>query len=324
MTVLLIDEHNNHSYDFVPDLSRNEISAVYPPNCRGKKRQWLLGIIRCLRRSKGGDTIVFVFDFQAVLAWWICSVFRMKRRFICVNLMLDKKDSLRNRMVSVMYRKALLAENFKSTVTSLEYGDWLNRQLGIDVRYTLLRDVFHVEYKVEAGATDSDVFCGGRNGRDWDLMSEVAANMPDVSFTFVAPYPVAAKLEKGGSSNIRMLSNISETEFLGLMASSKLVCLPLSKQAPAGLIVMFQAAANHKPVITSDTVTTNSYFADGRGVILPHDPEKWSQAIRHCLANPAEASAMADRMLEFCENKCSPREYVQTLDCLIDESTSVQ
>ncbi len=323
MTFLLIDEHNNHSYDFVPTLSRNEMSVVYPPNRRGKKRQWLLGVIKCLRKSKSGDTIVFVFDFQAVLAWWICKILRLKRRFICVNLMLDRKSTMRNRAVSVMYRKALPAGNFRSTVTSAEYGDWLNRQLGINVSYTLLRDVFHFNSQAPAGATESDVFCGGRNGRDWDLMAELAASMPDVSFTFVAPDSIAAKLTQCGS-NVRLFSNIPETEFLDLMASSRLVCLPLCKQAPAGLIVMFQAAANHKPVITSDTVTTSSYFAGGRGVILPRDPEKWQQAIRHCLANQAEAVAIADKMLKFCEVECAPREYVQTLDRLIDESTSVQ
>lgn len=323
MTFLLIDEHNNHSYDFVPALSRNELIVVYPPSRGGKKLQWLLGIFKCLRKSKSGDTIVFVFDFQAVLAWWICRILRMRRRFVCVNLMLDKKNTMRNRLVSAMYRKALPAGNFRSTVTSPEYGNWLNRHLGTNVSYTLLRDVFHSEYEAPGGDAESDVFCGGRNGRDWDLMAELASSMPDVSFTFVTPDSVAAKLKQCCSGNVRVLCNISETEFLSHMASSRLVCLPLCKQAPAGLIVMFQAAANHKPVLTSDTVTTSSYFAGGRGMILPRDAEKWRLAIKYCLDNQPEAAAMAERMLDFCEQECSPGEFVRTLDCLIDESSSV-
>ena len=40
---------------------------------------------------------------------------------------------MKNRMASFLYKRALLAPNFKATVTSRHYGEWLNGKLGIDV-----------------------------------------------------------------------------------------------------------------------------------------------------------------------------------------------
>ena len=43
------------------------------------------------------------------------------------------------------------------------------------------------------------------------------------------------------------------------MCQSSLVVMPLDTEAPAGLIAFFQAAANGRMSITSDTVTTREY-----------------------------------------------------------------
>ena len=67
----------------------------------------------------------------------------MKRNVVCLNLLLKQKNTLKNKLASWIYKQALLADNFHATVTSREYGKWLNKSLGINVEYTLLHDVFH-------------------------------------------------------------------------------------------------------------------------------------------------------------------------------------
>lgn len=41
--------------------------------------------------------------------------------------------------------------------------------------------------------------------------------------------------------------------------------MSLDTEAPTGLIAFYQATANGKMSISSDMVTTQEYFADGRG-----------------------------------------------------------
>ena len=328
MIYLLIDENHSHAYDFIGRLSSHAFVEVRPSTNNSRKEiQWLSGVLKVIRSSRKDDCLVFVFDFQAVLAWWICHVFGIRRRILCINLMLDHKDCFRNRFVSAMYRKALPAVNFTATVTSEEYGAWLNSVLGISADYCLLRDVYHEEYRTDSPAPSSDVFCGGRNGRDWALMLQLADSMPDVSFTLVVPPDIAEQMKNNVPSNATVLTGLSSGEFVARLAASRVVCLPLTKQAPAGLIVLFQAAANKRPVITSDTVTMKSYCSEGRGVLLPNRPEAWKEAISCCLEDKAMASAMAAAMRDFCRVNCSEEEYVRVIDCLLDkvnESTSLQ
>lgn len=319
MDYLLIDVFHNHAYDFVVDQAKHPLTPVFPPRRpRRKEIQWLTGVLKVLRLSGRGDRIAFVFDFQAVLAWWICRLFRLRRSFICINLLLDQKRTFRNRFVSAMYRKALPAGNFKATVTSVEYGEWLNARLGIDVPYTLLRDVFIPTASVPAPAPASDVFCGGRNGRDWDFMLELAAALPDVSFTLVIPDALAGTFRQRKTDNVRLLGNLSESDFEAHLAAASVVCLPVTKQAPCGLLVLFQAASRLKPVLTTDTVTTRAYCSEGRGILLPRDTGKWAGAIRQYLEHPAQAEETALKMRDFLLKECSPRQYVSTLDNLLE------
>lgn len=317
MDYLLIDVFHNHAYDFVVSQAKHPLTPVFPPRRPRKKEiQWLAGVLKVLRRSRRGDRIAFVFDFQAVLAWWICRLFRLRRSFICINLLLDQKPTFRNRLVSAMYRNALPAENFKATVTSEEYGEWLNARLGIDVPYTLLRDVFIPATAAPAPAPASDVFCGGRNGRDWEFMLELASALPEVSFTLVIPDSLAGPFRRRKRENVRIFGNLSEADFEAHLAAASTVCLPLTKQAPCGLLVLFQAAAHRKPVLTTDTVTTRAYCSEGRGILLPRDPDLWKSAILSCLHHPEQSAKMADNLLAFCQQACSPEKYVQTLDSL--------
>ena len=51
--------------------------------------------------------------------------------------------------------------------------------------------------------------------------------------------------------------------FREMVRVASAVFMPLDTEAPAGLTVYFQAAANNKMIITSDTVTTEGYLCCG-------------------------------------------------------------
>ena len=318
MVYLLVDVYDNHSYDFIAGQTECPLTTVYPPRRPGRKHvQWLLGVYKVLRLSRKDDCLVFLYDFQAVIAWWICRLTGLRRQFVCINLLLEPRSSLRGRIISEMYRKALCSPDFRATVTSAEYGEWLNAKLGISVGYDVLRDVFHEEYHVMSSAGGTDVFCGGRNGRDWDFMVRLAASMPELSFTLVTPPSQSARYKKPDLNNVTILSSVSETDFLSLLSGASAVCLPLTKQAPAGLIVLFQAAANAKPVLISDTVTTRAYCSDGRGLLLPNDLAAWRESLSQVLVRQEDSQRMADSLYDFCRTECSEEKYIRTYDSIL-------
>lgn len=160
---------------------------------------WLRGAWQALSRSSCGDEIVCWFDFQGVVAWWLGRLTFRRRNIYAINLMLKDKPTRRNRVAKWLYRKALLSGNFHASVTSEAYGRWINRLLGIEVKYALVPDLYRSSYAdVEAYAAtvpeERTVFCGGRNGRDWGKMLRIAALMPDVKFVLAMPGDVKASL----------------------------------------------------------------------------------------------------------------------------------
>ena len=57
-------------------------------------------------------------------------------------ILLKKKDTIQNRIVSKMYRKALMSKYFHASVTSYYYGELLKEWLCLDFNYTVIHDPF--------------------------------------------------------------------------------------------------------------------------------------------------------------------------------------
>lgn len=79
--------------------------------------------------------------------------------------------------------------------------------------------------------------------------------------------------------------DIPEIDFFKLICSSQLVVSPLDTEAPSGLIVFCQAAANSKMDISSDTRTTHGYFSDDNGVLCCKNIDDWKNKIIFFLKN---------------------------------------
>ena len=316
---LLIDIFQNHNYDFIHDYVKVPIIEIKPSKAyKHKYIAWFIGCLKVLKRSSKNDTIICVFDFQAVLCSFLCSLFFLKRRFICINIMLKDKDTFKNKVVSLLYKKAISKDNFIATVTSPEYGVWLNKKLETHKKFILLHDVFHERYLHQYQAEiKSDIFCGGWNGRNWKFMLEVARAMPDISFTLVMHTGVMENLNEIIPNNVQLHSSMSSDQFYQKMCESVLVCLPLDTEAPAGLLVFFHAAANKKMVITTDTVTTREYIGNDRGIGLSNDVELWDQCIRHYLKDSKTRELYANNMLDFLKKECSEKRYVEGIEKMI-------
>lgn len=317
MNIFLFD-NSYQSYSFI----KIDGKKIYSPNGKYKIFNWLLGVIKVLYISKKDDIIICWFDFQAVLCYWIGLLFIKPRRIICVNLMLKKKTSLRNKLVTWLYKGALMNRRFIASVTSVEYGIQLLERLNIKKELFLLHDVYNDSYQFQKNVTivQNSIFCGGRNGRDWNFMLEVARSIPECIFNLVMPKDIYAKLNMDLPSNVIVKCNLSYNEFMEELCKSELVCLPLDTEAPAGLIVLFQSAANMKYILTTETCTTREYLSEGRGSLLPNNVESWVRTIREHLSNKENNIVSSKKLLDFLRNDCSELKYVYGLEKMISKA----
>ncbi len=312
MKYFLLFDNNGNDKQFISNKLRIPLSIIFSPETKKKIFGWIQGVLVVISKSKKNDTIICWFDFQAVLCWWICHLTFMHRKIVCINILLKDKSSLRNKIVSYLYKKSLLSSCFSASVTSVKYGEWLNKKLGIDAKYTLIHDVYHDSYRFEQAVDviPNSVFCGGNNGRDWRFLIEVARKMPDIRFNIVMPHDVYLKYHSVFTKNMNVRYDIPYNEFMKELCSSSIVCLPLDTQAPAGLIVMFQAAANLKPLITTKTVTTMEYINKERGIIISNELDVWVNSIKSCLENIENSNKRALNFRDYLYCNCSEEIFV--------------
>lgn len=319
MNYLLFD-YSRTENSFISKLWCNSnLKEVYSNKYKHKIVGWLQGAFQVLQQSRKDDTIICWFDFQAVLVYWLCTLTFCRRNIVCINVMLKDNETLRNKIIGFLYKKALSSNCFKASVTSIEYGQYLNYRFGKNYQFQLIRDVFHKDYTLKEDIQElpKTVFCGGNNGRDWHFMLKVAKKLPDVNFRFVVPNYLLKSLLSEVPQNVTVRCNIPYIEFLREMCASTIVALPLDTIAPAGLIVLFQAAANQRLVMMTDTVTTRGYITPDRGVLLPNDAEQWVDSILFYFANPLERSEKAKNLQKFLETECSEDKFVNSIKKMI-------
>ena len=320
MIYLLFDNPNDkEKVSFITNSFSFEIKEIYSPKWDKLIIGWIIGSLTILKLSKSNDTIVCWYDFQAVLCYWLAKLSFRQRKIVCINLLLKDKATAKNKFVAWLYKKALKSKCFVASVTSVEYGKHLKNRLGIDKDLFLLHDVFHEDYKVNASldVCPNTVFCGGRNGRDWKFMLEVAKAMPHVQFHLVMPKVTYVEYQHELPSNVVVRYNISMEDFMKEMCSCEIVALPLDTEAPAGLIVLFQAAANMKYIITTDTMTTIEYLSDGRGCLLPNDVDVWKKAINEKLGLDKSNIQASKKLLNFLQAECSEEKFVDGVETMI-------
>lgn len=319
MDYYFLFDNKQRDKKFISEQFGKPVKLVYSPESKKKIFGWIKGAINIIAQSSRDDTIICWYDFQAILCWWICHFTFTHRKIICINLLLKDKPSLKNKVVSYLYKKALQSINFKASVTSTKYGQWLNRKLGINVKYTLIHDVYHDFYKFRQSVEQipNSVFCGGNNGRDWDFIIKVAQNMPDIKFNIVMPHNIYLKYYSAFTKNMNVRYNIPYNEFMKELCSSSIVCLPLNTQAPAGLIVMFQAAANLKPIITTKTATTIEYITSNRGVTISNELDMWLNSIKKSLTDINGSKEKAINLRNYLQNDCSETIFVNGIKDMI-------
>ncbi|MBR3079674.1 MAG: hypothetical protein IKH01_07655 [Prevotella sp.] len=303
------------------DLGCPLVENHFTPPSRFKLWSWLVGAVRVLMKSSNGDVIVTWYDFQGILCFLVSKLLFRKREFVIINLLLKDKSTMKNRLVSWLYKITLTAKNVRASVTSEAYGRMLNQKLGNHLTFPVVRDVYFDSYSVStdtAVRTCHYVFCGGSNARDWDFMFSVTRNMPDVMFHFVMRRDDYQRYKDIKALNVVIKVEIPEDEFIREVAGCSLCALPLQTNAPAGLIVLFMAGMQDKVVLITKTLTSAEYITNERGEPLENHVDSWCDSIRHYLDNPDIANKKGKRLHQFIENECSPKSFCRGILQMIE------
>lgn len=316
MIYMLFDNPaDEQKMEFLNGYETISIRQIYPKKKCNTVKQMATFCNKIIKQSTVGDTIICWYDFMAVLCWWLCKIQLQDRKIIALNILLKDKATVKNKLAKFLYRWALRSEKMQATVTSRQYGKQLNEMLGLHKRYFLLHDIYHRSYNISyrERILPDTVFCGGKNGRDWEFLIKIARTMPEVTFQCVMSKEKYEQLKDDVVSNMVIKSDISEKEFLEIMCQSQLVVMPLDTEAPAGLILFFQAAANCKMIITSNTLTTQEYFTECRDSLCEKSIQEWRKKILYYLRHPTQANACAKKIRYFLETECSEEKYAKML-----------
>lgn len=295
---------------------------INSPAASRKALMWIKGAWHAVNTTTKDDILLCYLDIQAVICWWIALLTCRKRNIVAINILLKDKPTLKNRVASWLYKRALSSKRFHATVTSPEYGKWLNRKFRRDFSYYHLPDLYVYDDLADIAATTpvepDTVFCGGKNGRDWHMMADIAKAMPEMRFKLIMPGDVWNAIGASLPQNVTCRHDIPVDEFLNEMASSEVVCLPLDTEAPAGLIVLFQAAAMNKPIVTTDTVTTRAYITPDTTDAFLADKQvsSWVNTLRIAATNTAKKPDN-HKLIDYLIAHCNRDKYIWHLNTII-------
>lgn len=320
MVHMLFDNPDDrNSMRFLADYKTASFKQVFPAQQCLSSNSMIKFCWTCIKNTADGDVIICWYDFMGVICWWLCKLQNKKCGIVILNILLKDKDTIKNKIARLLYKPVLKSKNVRATVTSKEYGQWLNERLGLSKKYILLHDIYHSGYVVERTEQieKRTVFCGGRNGRDWAFLNEIAKTLPNVHFNCIMSKEDYEKYMASFAKNVCAKYDLPQEEFLQVLSESKLVIMPLDTEAPAGLIAMFQAAANNKMIIASDTMTTREYLGKNRGCLCGKNVKVWAEKIKYYIENTKEAQQCAAKFKIFLETECSEKHYAETLVQLV-------
>lgn len=142
---------------------------------------------------------------------------------------------------------------------------------------------------------DGSIFAGGFSNRDYDLLLEAAEPLA-VPLVIVASQRNQIRAPLCAST--RILRDLPEAEFEGLLARSSIVAMPLRGLGEAcGQSVLLRVLRHGKPLVATRHEAIEAYLGEDYPGFVPHDDV---QAMRHALARaleqPARRAELAQRV----------------------------
>jgi glycosyltransferase involved in cell wall biosynthesis len=118
----------------------------------------------------------------------------------------------------------------------------------------------HDQWKNPSVKHDKYIFSGGWNNRDWQLLLEVAAAMPEVHFKLVTAEYLWKKADLSAPNNVELYFDLPQLRYYEMMAGATLTVCPLKNDEVSGLINIIKSMQYGIPCIATDFGVANIYY----------------------------------------------------------------
>ena len=270
-----------------------------------------------------GDLIVCWLDLIGLYTYIGLRLFGKRNKILVLNLMVNNDSSFISTVKRLVYKYFLRSTNSYFTLTSehlkelyFDYFPNCNRE-NLFVLNDCFEDLAYLSKSDVQSLSDNSIFCGGRNSRDWNVAFEIARLNPAYNFIYVVPDK--SVVPKHVSKNVTVHENISKSKFNSLIANSALVILPLTTDAPAGLIVLYLSGLLKKALIISDSLSVRNYITHGKNGIIVKDTQirNFSEAIRNIMEDDIYRNKLANSLNRSVMDVGSPESFYRELTSII-------
>ena len=147
-------------------------------------------------------------------------------------------------------------------------------------------------------------------GRGVELILELAAGLPEITFLLVGGEPpdvarVKAEAEAEGLLNVLLAGFIPNAELPGYQAACDVMLMPYQRRVAASSggdiarylspMKLFEYLACGRPILSSDLPVLREVLNQENSILLPpDDPQAWTAALRSLCGDPARRAALGE------------------------------
>jgi glycosyltransferase involved in cell wall biosynthesis len=277
-------------------------------------------ILASLRLANGADVVLSTVDTVGIPLVLLGRAGLVRRPVVYTSIGLPERLlQLRGKRVQQLYRSALSGAAAILAYSEHE-AEWLRDWLGAAasrVRFLPFGvDLEAFSPDPSVAPTTDVVSVGADPRRDFELLAEVAARHPELSFRIVASAERARTLS-ALPSNLEVETDLPLDQARARLADARVVALPVRDNSYSGATtVLLQAMALGKPVVVSRTAAIASGYELEDGVnsrlVEPGDGAALERVILETLTG-ADAAALGTRARQTVERSFSWERYTDTL-----------
>ncbi len=274
------------------------------------KQAWTL-----LRRRREADVVVTMGIRPSMAYAALCALLRRPPKQIMMEVFIDsaQPDSWRWRWKTAIYgylarRATGLITNSRREVetTAARYRVPHARLRFVPLCATLLPETVPAR-------TPAYIVSAGRTLRDYPAMLELAKARPDWAVKIICGHNDLKQVVL--PDNVTLYREVDRTTYLDILGGATVVCLPLRPTERAtGQVVMLEAMAMGKPVVTTSSPGTVDYIRHGETGYLTN-PGSMADLIQACeglLNNPSRRETMGAAAQTYIRTAAAPDHYAKS------------
>jgi hypothetical protein len=302
------------------DWWAKRLQVLPPPKGHGL-RPFFSSAWAMIKAGLGKDVIISANVRNSLAMGFVKRLFGLKRpRLMMVEMRLDDPPpGLRWRLKVALQRFSYATVDLMC-VSARRERELYSQRLRVPIeRFRFIPWHTNVLQPQRHAATQNVIFSAGRTGRDWPTLAKAVAGLS------VPTIVVCSKSDAQRVSfpeSVTVLTDIPYERYRELLSSARIVLIPLEPHVySSGQVVILEAMALGKPVITTRVLGSEDYVEDGVNGLLvePGDAEQLRAAIEKVLADPELEDRLARNALATVLERHTLDRYVNTIVGLAEQ-----